>query len=58
MTKVGGVKIINEEETILGFMDKLKKVGQGALKAMTRVGYVSSHDFPVGTTINFGDDEG
>ncbi len=42
----------------MGFLDKLKQAGAGALKAMTSAGYVSSHDFPVGTTINFGSDEG
>lgn len=42
----------------MGFMDKLKSAGGSVLKAMTRAGYVSSHDFPVGTTINFGSDEG
>jgi len=42
----------------MGFIDELKKEGISALKVMTHVGHVSSHDFSIGTIINFGYDEG
>lgn len=42
----------------MGFMDKVKSAGKSIGKQLNKVGKVNGHDFPVGSYINFGSDEG